>query len=54
MLRQIDGKATVSVNDIPEMHEAFASFSISRLSTRYTVMGLKPVERGELIVTNWQ
>ena len=37
LLRSMKGKAIVSLNDIPEMRQAFAGLSMQRLAIRYTV-----------------
>ncbi|RCX32094.1 DNA adenine methylase [Thioalbus denitrificans] len=53
-MRELKGRAIVSVNDIPEMREAFAGFSMREVSLRHTVGGSRcTVERGELIVCSW-
>lgn len=54
-MRNLRGRAIVSVNDIPEMREAFKGFPIERLEIRYTT-GLKDGPRkasGELVVRSW-
>lgn len=52
-LRAMKGKAIVSVNDIPEMRQAFARLRTKRVSLRYTVGRTVRPLRGELIVMNW-
>jgi DNA adenine methylase len=51
----IAGKMLISVNDIPEMHEAFAGLHTERLSIRYTVggNGASTKQSGELLIRNW-
>lgn len=55
LLRSIKGKAIVSVNDIPEMREAFAGLTMRRLAIKYSVGGGKKsrAEKGELLIRNW-
>ena len=50
------GKAVVSVNDIPEMRQAFKGHSIKRVGIKYTVgaSGTGRAERGELIISNFK
>lgn len=55
LLRTMKGKAIVSVNDIPEMRQAFAGLTMKRLAITYTVgaagRGRKPT--GELLIRNF-
>lgn len=54
LARKIQGRMIISVNDIPEMRQAFAGLTIDRVDINYTVGGggkSKPV--GELIIRNW-
>lgn len=46
---------TVSVNDIPEMRQAFAGLTIERVDINYTVGGggRSKAKAGELIIRNW-
>lgn len=55
LLRTIKGKAAVSVNDIPEMRQAFKGLAMKRLAIKYTVgaSGSGRRERGELIIMNF-
>jgi DNA adenine methylase len=55
LMRSIKGKAIVSVNDIPEMRQAFKCFTMRRLRIKYTVgaSGGGRGERAELLVRNW-
>ncbi|MFN3987572.1 MAG: DNA adenine methylase [Rhodocyclaceae bacterium] len=54
LAKSIKGRMLVSVNDIPEMHQAFAGLQIERLAIRYTVGGSgKSVPAGELLIRNW-
>lgn len=54
LLRSMKGQAIVSVNDIPQMREAFAGLPMERVSISYTVgksaASRKPV--GELVIHN--
>lgn len=54
-MRTMQGKAVLSVNDVPAMREAFDGFDIRRVSISYTVSdrGRGRESRGELIVRNW-
>lgn len=55
LMRSMKGKAAVSVNDIPEMHQAFKGLAMKRLVISYTVgasgRGREP--KGELLITNF-
>lgn len=52
--RSMKGRMIVSVNDIPEMHRAFAGLRIERRDIRYTVGGAgnRTNVSGELIICN--
>lgn len=55
LARSIKGKMIISVNDIPEMRQAFTGLMIESVSINYTVGGSgrnKPAK--ELIIRNWQ
>ena len=54
-LRTMKGKAVISVNDIPEMREAFKGLTIKRLTTKYTGGGTATSRKtsGELLITNF-
>jgi DNA adenine methylase len=53
-LRQIKGKAVLSINDHPAIRECFAGFDMEALKLDYTVGGAaNRVERGELVIYNW-
>lgn len=56
LLRTIKGKAAVSVNDIPEMRQAFKGLAMKRLAIKYTVgaSGVGRRERGELLIMNFR
>lgn len=55
LMRSMQGKAVVTVNDIPEMRRAFAGLPTRRTSIRYSVGGAGRENRasGELIITSW-
>lgn len=55
VLRSIQGRAVVSVNDIPEMREAFAGLPMREVSIAYSVGLTKAARRqvGELIIASW-
>jgi len=50
-LGSIVGRFILSVNDVPATREAFASFSIESVSTRYTIAGGKWTDVAEIVVT---
>jgi DNA adenine methylase len=50
-LGSIKGRFILSVNDVPEMREVFARFSVESVSTRYTIAGGKWAEVAEIVVT---
>ena len=56
LLATMKGKAVVSVNDIPEMREAFKGHHIKRVSISYALgasgRGREP--KGELIISNFK
>lgn len=54
LARSIQGKMIISVNDIPEMREAFEGLTISTVGINYTVGGSgRGGDRQELIVRNF-
>lgn len=52
-MRTMKGRALVSVNDHPEMRQAFAGFPMQVLDIRYTVGGGSGVPRRELLIQSW-
>lgn len=54
-MRTMKGRVVVSVNDIPEMREAFKGFDLRPVSIRYTVGGggRQSMSCGELMITNF-
>lgn len=54
LMRSLQGRAIVSVNDIPEMRKAFAGFRMTRLRISYTVGGGRNGKAaGELLIRSW-
>ena len=55
LARTVKGRMIVSVNDIPEMRQAFAGLAIERVDINYTVggAGRSKAKSGELIIRNW-
>ncbi|WP_254799127.1 hypothetical protein [Halomonas sp. SS10-MC5] len=52
LAREAKGQVVISVNDVPEMCEAFEGLTIHTTSIRYTVGREATDQRGELIITN--
>jgi DNA adenine methylase len=54
VLREIKGRAIVTVNDHPDMREVFAGLDFERVEIQYTLGGAKSLRpRGELIFYSW-
>ncbi len=55
LARTVKGKMIISVNDIPEMRQAFAGLTIERVDINCTVGGggRSKAKAGELIIRNW-
>ncbi|NMG48937.1 DNA adenine methylase [Azoarcus communis] len=55
LAKSIQGRMMISVNDIPEMRQAFAGLRMERLEINYTVGGNRSGGRqsGELLIRNW-
>lgn len=55
LARSIKGRMIISVNDIPEMRQAFKGLTMRRLAIKYTVgaAGKGRSEKGELLIRNW-
>lgn len=53
VLRDLKGKAIVTLNDHPAIREVFADFQIESTDIRYTVGGGSGVERQEVIIFSW-
>ena len=53
-LRQIKGKAVVSLNDHPDIRRCFAGYDMETFKIDYTVGGgANRAERSEVIIYNW-
>ncbi|WP_057092502.1 DNA adenine methylase [Comamonas thiooxydans] len=53
-LREIKGKAVISINDHPAIRACFKDFEMESLKLDYTVGGgANRVERGELVIYSW-
>ncbi|KHS67330.1 restriction endonuclease subunit M [Pectobacterium brasiliense] len=52
LAREIKGKMIVSVNDIPEMRQAFEGLNLQSVGINYSLSG-KPVPRRELVICNF-
>lgn len=55
LARSIQGKMVISVNDIPEMRQAFGGLAMERVEITYAVGGKgRPAGRsGELVIRSW-
>jgi DNA adenine methylase len=55
LMRRAKGRFIVSINDVPEMREAFQGFTQRNLSIRYTVGRDVSTrgQKGELLIRNW-
>ena len=54
LARTIKGKMIISVNDIPEMHEAFEGLTMQSVAINYTVGGQQGrAQRTELVIRNF-
>ena len=55
LARSIIGHMIISVNDIPEMRQAFDGLAIERVDINYSVggAGRSKDRKGELIIRNW-
>ena len=51
-LRCIEGQFLMSINDVPEIREAFSGFAMTAVDLQYTVGNGSPVEARELLITN--
>lgn len=52
-MRNLQGRALVSLNDHPKIREVFSGFHIESTKLRYTVGGGSGVERGEVLIFSW-
>ena len=53
LAKRVSGRMIISVNDIPEMRNAFDGLTIERVEIGYTVGGAAKAKSGELIIRNW-
>lgn len=54
LLKNISGKAIISLNDHPDIRRIFADFEIDTVPIKYTVGGgAKSVDRNEVIIYSW-
>lgn len=53
LLSSIKGKAIISLNDHPDIRKVFSRYHIESTNIRYTVGGGAGVERGEVLIFNW-
>lgn len=54
LAKTIKGRMLISVNDIPEMHQAFAGLEMESIPIKYTVGGGKnTAQRSELLIRNF-
>lgn len=54
LAKTVKGKMVISVNDLPEMRQAFAGLSMVSVGVTYTLSGKgKATKASELIVRNW-
>lgn len=55
LAKSIKGRMVISVNDIPEMRQAFDGLAIKRVDINYSVggAGRSQGRKGELIICNW-
>ena len=56
LMRGMKGRAVVSVNDIPEMREAFKGLPMGKIPIRYSLAkgGTPRRETGELLIRSWE
>ncbi len=53
IMRELKGKAILSINDHPQIRECFEGFHIEEVPIKYTVGGGQGVDRLELIISSW-
>lgn len=53
LMREIKGKALLSINDHPQIRECFAGLHVEEVPIKYTVGGGQGVERMELLISSW-
>jgi len=55
LAKTIKGKMVISVNDIPEMRQAFAGLHMKSLPITYTLSGKnRTVKTSELLIKSWR
>ncbi len=54
VLKQIQGKFMLSINDHPDIREIFYGFNRREVSLLYTISQTGPVEANELIYSNYE
>jgi len=56
MMRELQGKAILSINDHPDIRRVFDGFKMHEVQTTYSNGGadMRRVPRGELIITSWE
>lgn len=55
-LKGIKGRFLMSINDVPEIREAFAAFHMAEVSTTYTIAAKndRSKDRAELLISNFK
>jgi DNA adenine methylase len=53
LMREIKGKALLSINDHPQIRECFAGLPLEEVPIKYTVGGGQGVDRMELLISSW-
>ncbi|MHB1333377.1 MAG: DNA adenine methylase [Sulfuriferula sp.] len=56
IMRQLKGKAMISINDHPDIRKEFDGLTMHELGIKYSVANThgQPVESRELVITNWE
>jgi DNA adenine methylase len=53
LMRSIEGKAIISLNDHPDIRQVFAGLHFEQTDIKYTVAGGKGTAAGEVLIFNW-
>lgn len=53
LMREMKGKALLSINDHPQIRECFAGLQLEEVPIKYTVGGGQGVDRMELLIYSW-
>jgi len=53
IMKEIKGKALLSINDHPQIRECFAGLHMEEVPIKYTVGGGQGVDRMELLISSW-